>query len=74
MRKYRIFYVLDSIWIVFFFLKAVIENNSSKTGLVALESLGHFVLYSILCIIGILALVIVMIIHKISIKKRKINR
>ena len=74
MKKYRIFYVLDSIWIFFFFLKAVIENSSSKTGLAALESLGDFVLYSVLCIIGILALIIVMIIHKISIKRRKINK
>lgn len=61
MKKYRIFYVLDSIWIIYFFLKAVIENYFSKTGLAALESLGNFVLYCGLCIIGILALVIVII-------------
>lgn len=74
MKKYRIFYVLDLIWIFYFFLKAVIENSSSKTGLAALESLGDFVLYSGLCILGILVLIIVIIIHLISIKRGKIKK
>lgn len=74
MKKYRIFYVLDLIWILYFFLKAVIENNTSKTGLAALGGLGDFVLYCGLFIIGILALAIVMIMHRISIKRCKVSK
>lgn len=74
MRKYLIFYVVDLIWTIFFLVLALKEQLSSSTGLSALGVLGRFVLFSILCIIGIIALVIVAAIQLISIKRRKIDK
>jgi hypothetical protein len=63
--------VFDLIWIIFFLVLAIMEGSSSTAGLAALEILGRFVLFSGLCIIGVIALVIVGIIQLILIRRRK---
>ncbi|PJI09532.1 MULTISPECIES: hypothetical protein [Clostridium] len=70
MKKYMIFYVIDTIWIILFLVLAIMENSSTKTGLPAIGSLGRFALFSLLCIVGIIILVIVVIIQIISMKKK----
>ncbi|URZ04292.1 hypothetical protein [Clostridium felsineum] len=70
MRKFIIFYILDVIWIVFFLSLAIMRNLSTQTGLLAIENLGRFVLFSVLCFVGIIALVIVVIIQLVYIKKK----
>ena len=63
MKKLHIFYLVDSIWIIIFGLLALYENSLSETGLSALETLGKFSLYSLLCLIGMLCFIFVGIIQ-----------
>ncbi|WP_054741453.1 hypothetical protein [Cellulosilyticum ruminicola] len=58
MKKHKIFLSSAFIWSVVFFGLAIYENSTKSQGLSALTSLGNFVLYAGLSIIGIVALVI----------------
>lgn len=71
MKKYLIFFVVDFIWIIVFLMLAMNENRLAATGLAALTRLGNFVLYAILCIVGIILFIIGIIIWLI---RRQRNR
>ncbi len=43
----------DFIWIIVFLMLAIKANREATVGLAALTSLGNFVMYAILCIVGI---------------------
>lgn len=70
MKKVTIFYLIDFVWIVVFAVLSFMENKSKDIGLGALESLGRFYLFLGLCILGVVALIVVLISKKI-IKKSK---
>lgn len=71
MKKYRIFFVADLIWSTTFLILAARANRQSATGLEALESLGDFIMYALLCIAGVIAFIIGMIIWLIRCKFHK---
>lgn len=56
------------VWILTFFILSIIENDKNTTGLNAIESLGHFVLFAGLSVLGIAAFIAV-VIFNIIIKK-----
>lgn len=68
MKRLHVFYLVDSIWIILFGMLALYENSSVETGLAALEELGKFSLYSLLCLIGMVNFIFIGI---IQIFKRK---
>ncbi len=72
MKKRSMFYLINMLWIICFFILAYQENKSVDVGLAALESVGHFYLYALLLMIGILVMVIATIINIILwIRKKK---
>ena len=64
MKKVTIFYLIDLVWIVVFAVLSFMENKSKDIGL------GRFYLFLGLCILGVVALIVVLISKKI-IKKSK---
>ena len=71
MKKRSMFYLINMLWIICFFILAYQENKSHDVGLAALESVGHFYLYGLLLMIGVLVMVIVTIINIILWKQKK---
>lgn len=71
MKKYYILYIADALFIIFFFVMAYKENLSSNTGMAALGTLGRFVLYSVLCLFGLLLFLILIAFHIIQMRKNK---
>lgn len=63
MKRLHVFYLVDSIWIILFGMLALYENNSVETGLAALDGLGRFSLYSLLCLIGMLSFIFIGIVQ-----------
>ena len=54
---------MDFVWIVLFGILALNEKSSDAIGLNALEVLGRFSLYSVLCVLGILSFILIGIIQ-----------
>ena len=71
MRKRTIFYLINIFWIICFFMLAYQENESRDVGLAALESMGHFYVYALLFMIGVIVIVIATIINLILRRKKK---
>ena len=63
MKRLHVFYLIDFMWIIIFGMLAVYENNSTEIGLSALEGLGRFSLYSLLCLIGMLSFIFIGIVQ-----------
>lgn len=71
MKKKAVFYIINVIWIIYFFIKAYQENESHDDGLAALGSVGDFYLYAILFILGIVVILITTIINIIFWRVKK---
>lgn len=54
----KIFFIIDAIFIVICGLLMVLENSKEAVGLPALSSMGIFVVYLIMFLLGVVALII----------------
>lgn len=67
-KGFKLFFTIDIIFLVICALLIFMENSKEATGLPALSSVGNFVIYLIMFLVGALALVIGVLI-KIFYKK-----
>ena len=58
-KKLRIFYIIDSIFMIVSFTATVLINNNDTYGLSALESVGQFVMWGIISLVSLILLIIV---------------
>lgn len=57
-KGFKNFFLLDSIFIIICIFLMIFENSKKAVGLPALSSLGNFVIYLIMFLLGIVALII----------------
>ncbi|MBE6049152.1 MAG: hypothetical protein E7214_00430 [Clostridium sp.] len=69
MKKRTVFYLVDLIWIIVFGVLSFIENKSTDVGLEALEGLGRFYVYFVLCILGVVELIVMLLVNFIKSRK-----
>lgn len=71
MKKYIVLLSITFIWSNLFLILALNENNTPSEGLEALTSLGNFVLYAALSVVGIIVFIIGLIKYIVYIKRNK---
>ena len=71
MKKYIVLLSIAFIWSSLFMILAINENNTPSEGLGALTSLGNFVLYAGLSVLGIVVFIIGLIKYIVYIKRNK---
>ena len=64
-KKLRIFYIIDSIFMIVSFTATVLINNNDTYGLSALESAGQFVMWGIIFLVSLILLIIVFLVNMI---------
>lgn len=69
-KKLKIFYIIDIMVMLISMIGIIIIENQKTYGLVALTSVGYFVILSCIFIISLIMLVIVSLIYFIKNKKK----
>ncbi len=64
-KKLRIFYIIDSIFLIASFTATVLINNNDTYGLSALESVGEFVMCMIIFLVSSILLISVLLVNMI---------
>ena len=64
-KKLRIFYIIDSIFMIVSFTATVLINNNDTYGLSALESVGQFVMCGVIFLVSLILLIIVFLVNVI---------